>query len=162
MTSVDILFWVVVIVAAALIALLIVSRSAARSRIDPTEVTIDPAVATEVRSLYARDRKVEAIKVLRAATGLGLADAVRIGDKLAASRKPPRAAGAASPASTTSAPDVPNAINSGAIDSGAVGPGDQQKIRALVADDRKIDAIRMVRELTGMGLKEAKRYVESL
>ncbi len=152
MMCVDILFWVVVIVAAALIALVIVSRSAVRSRIDPTQVTIDPAVATQVRSLYARDKKVEAIKVLRAATGLGLADAVRIADKLAATGTSSRSARDASTPSKTSAPN----------DAGVIGRSDEQKIRALLADDRKIDAIRMVRELTGMGLTEAKGYVESL
>ena len=81
---VDIVFWIVVIVAAALIALVIVSRSLARSRVDPTQVSIDPAVAAEVRRLYARNEKMKAVKALRAATGLGLADAVRIADRLAA------------------------------------------------------------------------------
>ena len=84
----DILFWVVVIVAAGLIALVIVSRSAARSRVDPTQVMIEPAVAAEVRRLYARNEKVKAIKALRTATGLGMADAVRIADKLAGHGRP--------------------------------------------------------------------------
>lgn len=34
--------------------------------------------------------------------------------------------------------------------------------RTLISQGKKIDAIKLVRELTGWGLKEAKDYVESL
>jgi len=50
-----------------------------------TEPGCDPAVAARIRELYAQGDKgsrLQAIKELRAATGLGLADAVRIADKL--------------------------------------------------------------------------------
>ena len=36
------------------------------------------------------------------------------------------------------------------------------EIQALLADGKKIAAIKRTRELTGMGLKDAKEYVESL
>ena len=36
------------------------------------------------------------------------------------------------------------------------------QVRALLAQDRKIDAIKLVRSLTGGGLRESKDYVESL
>ena len=36
------------------------------------------------------------------------------------------------------------------------------QVRALLAQDRKIDAIKLVRRLTGGGLRESKDYVESL
>ncbi len=146
----DILFWIVVIVAAALIALVIVTRSAARARVDPTQVSIDPAVATQVRELYARNDKVQAIKVLRGATGLGLADAVRIADKLVAGGRS-RSSGAPSPVSGPR-PDG----------AGPIGPAELQQIRSLLAEDRKTDAVTLVRELTGMGLDQAEDYVESL
>ena len=35
-------------------------------------------------------------------------------------------------------------------------------VRALVADGQKIQAIKLVREITDLGLKEAKDYVEAL
>ncbi len=37
-----------------------------------------------------------------------------------------------------------------------------EEVRRLLAQGRKIEAIKRVRQLTGMGLKEAKEYVESL
>lgn len=147
----DILFWVVVLVAAALIALVIVSRSAARSTLDPTSVSIDPALATEVRKLYASNEKVQAIKALRAATGLGLADAVRIADKMAGAGKPGATAGSS-----------PGARTGSAARADSISPGDELEIRDLIAEGRKIDAIRTVRRLTGMDLQEATSYVESL
>ncbi len=147
----DILFWVVVIVAAALIALVIVTRTAARSRVDPTQVSIDPAVALQVRQLYAQGDKVQAIKVLRGATGLGLADAVRIADKLAAVGRP-----------TSGGPSSSAASGSRLDQLGPIGAAELEQIRSLLADNRKIDAIKLVRELTGMSLQQAKHYVESL
>ena len=38
----------------------------------------------------------------------------------------------------------------------------EREVRVLLADKHKIEAIRRVRELTGMGLKQAKDYVEAL
>ena len=39
---------------------------------------------------------------------------------------------------------------------------DDEEIRALIRQDRKIDAIKLVRERTGLGLAEAKDAVEAL
>jgi ribosomal protein L7/L12 len=41
-------------------------------------------------------------------------------------------------------------------------PAAEQEMRQLVAQGQKIEAIKQVRQLTGLGLKEAKDYVESL
>lgn len=41
-------------------------------------------------------------------------------------------------------------------------PAAERELRELVADGQKIEAIKRVRELTGLGLKEAKDYVELL
>ncbi|MBO9575853.1 MAG: ribosomal protein L7/L12 [Sphingobium sp.] len=38
----------------------------------------------------------------------------------------------------------------------------EAQVRALLADGNKIDAIKLVRETTGLGLKEAKDFVEAL
>jgi hypothetical protein len=38
----------------------------------------------------------------------------------------------------------------------------ERDVRVLLADKRKIEAIRRVWEITGMGLKQAKDYVEAL
>lgn len=37
-----------------------------------------------------------------------------------------------------------------------------EEVHALIAANRKIDAIRLVRESSGLGLKEAKDFVETL
>ncbi len=143
----DIAFWVVVVVVAAFAAWLIVSRtaSAARSRVDPTQLTIDPALATEVRDLYAAGDKVKAVKALREATGLGLADAVRIADKLGATAAPKKQAGS----SVTT--DVPN-----------VSKADERQVRSLVETGQTLEALRLIRQLTGMDLRQAKAYIEKL
>ena len=103
---VDIWFWVVVIVAAAVVALVIVGRRSARSRVDPTQVSIDPALAAKVRALYAKGDKVQAVKDLRAATGLGVADAIRIADKLGATDKSAPAGPSLTKTSTSSTSTV--------------------------------------------------------
>jgi ribosomal protein L7/L12 len=147
MENVDIWLWIVIIVAAALIALLIVSNRAAKSRVDPTQVSIDPALATQLRDLEAKGKKLEAVRLLRKTTGLGLADAVRIVDKLAASGKPVTLDKTTSGTGTAMA---------------NIGPDHEAELRTLVAAGQQIQAIKMVRELTGMGLKEAKDLVDRL
>src|SRR6476646_8745998 len=72
----------------ALIALVIVRGMRMRKRVDPTDVSLDPALVANVRELYRKGDKLAAVKALRAATGLGMADAIRIADKLGATRKP--------------------------------------------------------------------------
>ena len=151
---VDIWFWIVVIVAAALVALVVVGRRAARSRVDPTQVSIDAALAGKVKALYASGDKLRAVKELRAATGLGLADAVRIADKLGATAKP----AAPKPAAPGGVPRVadPAAVAAG------IGPDHQDELRSLVAAGQAVEAVKRVRQLTGMGLQDAEDYVQRL
>ena len=146
----DIWYWLVILVILALIGFVMVSRRNVRSRVDPTEVTISPDLAREVKQLYLANKKLEAVKALRAATGLGLADAVRIADKLGAAGKPKPAAGAA--AGPTTAASV----------AGQIGPDHRDELRSLVAAGQQVQAIKRVRELTGMGLQDAKDYVDGL
>jgi ribosomal protein L7/L12 len=146
---VDTWFWVVVLLGAAVIALVIVGAVRARSRVDPTDVSLDPALVARIRQLYGKGDKLGAVKALRAATGLGLADAIRIADKLGASAKP--------------APSKEHPGGSGVPPlTAAIGPDHQDEVRSLVAAGQQIEAIKMVRTLTGMGLKEATEYVERL
>jgi ribosomal protein L7/L12 len=142
---VDIWYWLVVVVVLVLIGFVMINRRNVRSRVDPTDVTINPDLAREVQDLYLKNKKLEAVKALRAATGLGLADAVRITDKLGAAGKP---GASVQPAAGGTAADI--------------GPDHQDEIRSLVAAGQQIQAIKKVRELTGMGLKDAKDYVDRL
>lgn len=145
----DIWFWVVVSIAAALVAFVIIGRRSARARVDPTQVSIDAALAGQVRERYAGGDKLGAVKMLREATGLGLADAVRIADKLGASAKPAAKTGPSlqkRPAATTS----------------SLGPDNESAVRELLADGNKIAAINLVRTVTGLGLKDAEDFVERM
>jgi len=142
---VNIWYWLVVVVVLVLIGFVMINRRTVRSRVDPTDVTISSELAREVQDLYLKNKKLEAVKELRAATGLGLADAVRIADKLGAAGKP---GAAAQPAALGTAADI--------------GPDHQDELRSLVAAGQQIQAIKKVRELTGMGLKDATDYVDRL
>ena len=137
-------FWIAIVIAAALAAIL-VSRLGARSKVDPTQVSIDAAVAAQVKQLYAGGDKLQAVKTLRAATGLGLADAVRIADKLGAAEKRPTAP----------------AIAAG-VEQAGIGPDHRDELRSLVAAGRSVEAIRLVRELTGMPRKDAEDFLHRL
>ena len=55
---------------------------AVAAEIEGQELEIDPKVLDEVRQLSDAGRKIEAIKVLREATGLGLAEAKQIVESL--------------------------------------------------------------------------------
>jgi len=151
---VDTWFWVVVLLGAAVIALVIVGSVRARNRVDPTNVSLDPALVAKVRGLYREGDKLGAVKALRAATGIGLADAVRIVDKLGATTKPAPSKG--HPVDE----DLPP-ITAAPI-AAAIGPDHQDELRSLVAAGQQIEAIKIVRTLTGMGLKDAKDYVDRL
>ena len=134
---------------AALIALVIVRAMRMRKRVDPTDVSLDPALVANIRELYRKGDKLAAVKALRAATGLGLADAIRIADKLGATAKPARS-------KDGSVAGEPPQITA------AIGPDHNDELRSLVAAGQQIEAIKLVRTLTGMGLKDAKDYVDRL
>ena len=96
----------------------------------------------EIRDLLARGKKIQAIKRVRELTGMGLKEAKDYVEAL------------------------PHAPPLGQL---VPGRGAQplsreveREARRLLNDGGKIAAIRRVRELTGMGLKEAKDYVDSL
>ena len=145
----DYWFWVVMLPVSALIALVIVRGMRMRKRVDPTDVSLDPALVANVRELYRKGDKLAAVKALRAATGLGMADAIRIADKLGATSKP------APSKDRRAAGDLPS-INA------AIGPDHQDELRAMVAAGQQVEAIKMVRTLTSMGLKDASEYVDRL
>jgi large subunit ribosomal protein L7/L12 len=91
----------------------------------------------QVLSLLAQGQKIGAIKVYRQATGVGLAAAKDAVEALERGQRPPANAGAAA---------------EGDID---------DEIAALLARGEKIQAIRVYRNRTGVGLKEAKDAVDA-
>jgi ribosomal protein L7/L12 len=106
----------------------------------PLQVTSPTATVSldDVRALLQQGRKIEAIKVYRQLTGVGLKEAKDYVDALEAGRAPPAAAASPAPA------------------------GGLDEVRALALQGNKIQAIKRYRELTGVGLKEAKDYVDRL
>ncbi|MEZ4703249.1 MAG: ribosomal protein L7/L12 [Rhodothermales bacterium] len=93
--------------------------------------------ANHIADLIRQGQKIEAIKALREATGVGLKEAKEEIERLERGLSP----------STHPLPS----------DAGAELP---EEVRLLMASGKKIEAIRVLREQTGMGLKEAKEAVE--
>lgn len=95
----------------------------------------------EVRALLQAERAIEAIKLVRERTGLGLraakeaVEALQRGEPLPAHPTTPRA------------------------DHGSF---DEAEVRRLLSESRVIEAIKLVRTQTGLGLKEAKDLVDEL
>ena len=90
----------------------------------------------ELRTLLAEGRKIEAIKRYREQTGAGLAEAKQAVEALEQGEPPP----AGEPADSSL----------------------EAEVLALLEQGRKIQAIKLYRERTGAGLKEAKDAVEAL
>jgi ribosomal protein L7/L12 len=87
----------------------------------------------ELRALLAAGRKIEAIKQYRAATGAGLAEAKNAVEALER-------------AQSLQSVDSPF----------------ENEILSLLEQGRTFEAIRLYRKKTGVGLKEAKDFIESL
>jgi ribosomal protein L7/L12 len=105
------------------------------------EESVDDTTRAEVLALLVMGRKIDAIKLLRERTGLGLAEAKNLVE--AVERGEP------TPPRSVSPPHAPAA-------------GDDADLAALLAQGRKIEAIKLYRERTGVGLAEAKAAVEAL
>lgn len=112
----------------------------------PTYITQHPplqppdAVRQEVAELAQRGEKIAAIKLLRDHAPVGLKEAKDYVEQIA--RMP---AGAA-PAPGSRLPHA----------------AEQEELRMLMRQGKKIQAIKQYREITGVGLKEAKDAVEAL
>lgn len=121
------------------IALYLRSQQVADS-IPKTQRLADPAFASSlenrVRDLLAQDKKIEAINAFRQATGTSLKEAM----------------------------DAVENIGSGASWQRAkIIPAERHdQITDLLRQNRKVEAIRLYRETTGIGLKEAKDAVEEI
>lgn len=84
--------WVWIVVAILLIVplLAVLGRRAARGRVDPTDLLLEPELVDEVRALARAGQKAAAITLLRRRTpGLGLAPATLMVERMAAKPNPP-------------------------------------------------------------------------
>lgn len=84
--------WVWIVLAILVVVLLfgVLGRRAARGRVDPTDLLLEPALVEEVRALARSGQKAAAVALLRQRTpGLGVAPATLMVERMAAgSRRP--------------------------------------------------------------------------
>jgi len=116
----------------------------------------DPALENEIRRLTAVGQKIMAIKLYREQTGLGLAEAKHAVEAIAA--------GAPMPHPTRPVAHVAHVVQAPQVASvQALSPVDlDAHLLALANADRKIEAIKLHREMTGSGLADSKNYVDQL
>jgi ribosomal protein L7/L12 len=107
-----------------------------------SNISISEPDRSEISALLARGNKIEAIKRLRQLTGLGLKEAKEYVEAMPRSGTPP--------------PPPPSAHIS------ATASADLSDVHLLAQQGQKIEAIKRYRQLTGVGLKEAKEYVDRL
>ncbi|NRQ50778.1 ribosomal protein L7/L12 [Aeromicrobium stalagmiti] len=163
MSSLGVLEVVVIVLVVLVVVAFVLSRT---MRTTPTtgvarpatSVRLDAETIRSISDLIAQDKKIQAIKVLRTATGLTLKESkdwVESWDPAAAAAGPPDARASAPPA--TSGTDLSGTDLSGAgLDDLAI------EARAIARTSGAITAIKHVREQTGWGLAEAKAYVDAL
>jgi ribosomal protein L7/L12 len=94
-------------------------------------------------------KKIEAIKLYRQLTNASLVEAKAAVDNILAGKPIP-----SSPASNPAQLEL--------LAGAALPPDQQAEIRRLVQTNQKIEAIKLYRKLTGVGLKEAKDAVEGV
>lgn len=139
--------WVAVVVVVVAVVAYAIGRSSRRSSdLVGDQIAQRPVAApgpdldAQARRLAASGRKIEAIKVYREATGLGLAEAKEAVERLAAGAPTEPV----TPQTTAELGDL------------------MEQARALKQRGDVIRAIKLVRTSTGLGLREAKDFVDNL
>ncbi len=134
-----------------------------RSPRDPRptpSAALTPAVIARIDALVAAEQRISAIKVLREAGGLSLREAKDRIDvwvpSAATGTAVPLADSAVRPAGT---PHPQGGSVSDAL--ARLSPEVRAEIGRLVAADQRISAIKLLREATGLGLKDSKDAVDA-
>lgn len=125
---------------------------------------LDASVIAEIDALVAAEQKISAIKVLREHSGLSLREAKDQIDAWVPSAPGTVDATPVSLARSGSRPAGAPPYAGGLPVADAVArlsPDVRAEIGRLVAADQKIAAIKLLREATGLGLKDSKDAVES-
>jgi ribosomal protein L7/L12 len=111
-------------------------------------IVLSPDVEREVRREIAAGNTIMAIKLVREATSAGLRECKDFVEGLASGQQPFSVAASFTPPATA-----------GGI---VLSPDVEHRVRREVASGNKIAAIKLVREATSAGLKEAKDFVEQM
>ena len=152
--------WILAVVLALALVLMLVGKRAVGG-VDPTTLSFEPELIDQVRALAATDQRIAAIKLLRKHTpGLGLAAAKLMVDRMAPAARPSSEISAPEPSQQ---PFIENQSQSDLVPSASTMPLEvEMHARSLVSAGQKLQAIKLVRERTGCGLREAKIYVDGL
>jgi ribosomal protein L7/L12 len=102
--------------------------------------SLPPYLQAEIQALLIQNKKIAAIKKVRKYTGLGLKEAKDYVEALSKS-------------GTTGA-EIPL--------KGGITPELKTELKDLISNNRKIEAIKLLRNRSGLGLKQAKEYVDEL
>jgi ribosomal protein L7/L12 len=140
------------------------SSSPARGPRPAAPDPLTPDVSAEIDRLVAADPKITAIKVLREHSGLSLRDAKDQIDAWVPSAPGTMDAVPVSLAGSDLRPAGAPSYAGGLPTSDAVAglaPDVRAEIDRLVAADQKIAAIKLLREATGLGLRDSKDAVEA-
>lgn len=119
-----------------------------QSAVQPTVVTTE--TAQDIENLLSQGQKIQAIKLMREQTGLGLAEAKGLIDTWPNGVNVAQRRFAPYVAAPTAAVPV----------GGGLSPDVVAQIDHLVAAGQKIHAIKLYRTSTGVGLKEAKETID--
>ncbi|RYJ04990.1 MAG: hypothetical protein EON52_13895 [Actinomycetales bacterium] len=139
----DSFLWSIVLAASLVVLALALQRSlrakkGAPAPFGPPPRTVPDAMAVQrVTELVGSDRRVEAVKFLRQATGLGLVEAKQRVDRWGAAGPEP----------------VADEVDRSALDA---------EIRAVVAEHGEIAGMKRLRQRTGWGLADTKAYLDQL
>jgi ribosomal protein L7/L12 len=106
----------------------------------PRPRPLPPELVAHLQRLLAADKKIQAVKEIRTHTGLGLKQAKDLADALETDHLGPAAPGHRDP----------------------LPPERVAHLQRLLAANKKIQAIKEIRTLTGLGLKQAKDLAEAI
>lgn len=132
----------------------VASASTSTSTAAASQLT--PSAIAEVDRLVAAGQKIQAIKLYRQHTGVRLQEAKDRIDHWSVSTTAPHLAAVSNAAAASSSITATPSSVRGALPASVVSEVDR-----LIAADQKIQAIKLVREHTGFGLKQAKDIVEA-
>jgi hypothetical protein len=166
---VDILIGILVAFVALVVIAVVVGRKVVTRGVDPTQLTFDPSVMTDVHALARAGRKVHAIALLRQATpDLSLVAATAMVEKMATREPgPPAGADGAGPGNRPEVPDVPltapPATWTDNAPSASVVPFEiELQVRNLAAQGRADEAVDLLRSDAGFDAEEARDFVRGL
>lgn len=164
----DILIGILVAFVAVVVIVVVVARKVVTKGVDPTQLTFDPSVMTDVHALARAGKKVQAVALLRQATpDLSLVAATAMVEKMATRepRRPDTADPAPSPATDLPdvSPTVPPAAWADDAPSASVVPFEVElEVRNLKAQGRDGEAADLLRTDAGFDAEEAQKFVRGL